>query len=602
MVERDLARVVDEIDWLRDDLASAERTWGDQIRRVHPDNVASALNLAHYWAIRQYDLRDLQQRLATFGLSSLGRSEPHVRASLDAIARAAGAVLGAAGAPDGTPAAPVGFTDGSRLLRQRTASLLGPAPEHRRTRIMVTLPSEAAGDRELVRDLVEHGMDLARINCAHDGPDAWAAMVANVRAAGAAVGRRCRIAMDLAGPKLRTGPLADGPRLVVLRPRRDTFGRVVTPASCWLTSPELPAPPPRLDMAVLPVPARWLARLAVGDSVRLRDTRGARRTLTVVDRSRHGVLAQTDHTVYVTTGTELVAGERSTTVGPLPPLEQYLTLRPGDTVLLTKDCRPAPVPADPPRIGCTLPEVFGHVRPGQAVHFDDGRISGTVLDADDETITVRITTTAKDSSRLRAAKGINLPDTVVPVGALTSADRRHLPFVAEHADLVELSFVRGASDVDDLVTALDDLGDDRLGVVVKIETAQGFRQLPDILLAAMRRPNSGVMIARGDLAVECGYERVAELQEEILWLCEAAHLPVIWATQVLDQLARRGQPSRAEITDAAMGVRAECVMLNKGPHIIDAVVTLDDILVRMAAHHYKKNALMRPLRSWRAVS
>ena len=106
------------------------------------------------------------------------------------------------------------------------------------------------------------------------------------------------------------------------------------------------------------------------------------------------------------------------------------------------------------------------------------------------------------------------------------------------------------------------------------------------------------MIARGDLAVEVGYERLAELQEEIMWLCEAAHLPVIWATQVLEQLATSGLPSRAEISDAAMGERAECVMLNKGPHIDEAVAVLEEILRRMAGHHYRKNALLRQLRSW----
>ena len=106
------------------------------------------------------------------------------------------------------------------------------------------------------------------------------------------------------------------------------------------------------------------------------------------------------------------------------------------------------------------------------------------------------------------------------------------------------------------------------------------------------------MIARGDLAVEAGYERLAELQEEILWLCEAAHVPVIWATQVLDTLARTGVPSRAEVTDAAAGERAECVMLNKGPYIVDAVTTLDDILRRMEGHQLKKRQLLRQLRSW----
>jgi pyruvate kinase len=108
----------------------------------------------------------------------------------------------------------------------------------------------------------------------------------------------------------------------------------------------------------------------------------------------------------------------------------------------------------------------------------------------------------------------------------------------------------------------------------------------------------GVMVARGDLAVECGFERLAEVQEEMLWLCDAAHIPVIWATQVLDQMARTGQPSRAEISDAAMAGRAECVMLNKGPHIVEAVGALDDILRRMSSHQRKKVALLRRLRSW----
>src|SRR5262245_30654127 len=122
-----------------------------------------------------------------------------------------------------------------------------------------------------------------------------------------------------------------------------------------------------------------------------------------------------------------------------------------------------------------------------------------------------------------------------------------------------------------------------------------------MLLEAMKAPRCAVMIARGDLAVECGYERLAEVQEEILWLCQAAHVPVIWATQVLETLAKSGLPSRAEITDAAMGERAECVMLNKGPHVLDAIHTLDGILQRMQSHQAKKNPLLRPLQAWNAL-
>ena len=158
--------------------------------------------------------------------------------------------------------------------------------------------------------------------------------------------------------------------------------------------------------------------------------------------------------------------------------------------------------------------------------------------------------------------------------------------------------IRDRGDVQQLLQALQDLGGERVGVVLKIETLRGFENLPELMLAAMAAPSAGVMIARGDLAVECGYERMAEVQEEILWAAEAGHMPVIWATQVLEGLAQTGLPSRAEISDASMGVRAECVMLNKGPFITDAIRTLDDILRRMAGHQAKKAPLLRALRAW----
>jgi pyruvate kinase len=80
-----------------------------------------------------------------------------------------------------------------------------------------------------------------------------------------------------------------------------------------------------------------------------------------------------------------------------------------------------------------------------------------------------------------------------------------------------------------------------------------------------------------------------------MWLCEAAHVPVVWATQVLEGLTKNGHASRAEITDAASRQSAECVMLNKGPYISDAVRTLADILQRMQGHQAKKRSLLREL-------
>jgi pyruvate kinase len=245
-----------------------------------------------------------------------------------------------------------------------------------------------------------------------------------------------------------------------------------------------------------------------------------------------------------------------------------------------------------------LPQVLETLDVGHRVYFDDGRIGGVVIVVRPGEADIRITSAAPGGSKLRAAKGINLPDSKLNLPALGPDDERILHFVVGHADLVGLSFAQSPTDVISLHNHLEEFGGTDLGIVLKIETVQGFDELPEMLLAAMTSERVGVMLARGDLAVECGFERLAEVQEEILWLCEAAHIPVIWATQVLDQMARTGQPSRAEISDAAMAGRAECVMLNKGPFIADAVTTLDDILCRMSSHEHKKVALLRRLSSW----
>ena len=597
--DRELVRLLGEFDELLERLDAAESTWSDRLAAVAPGYRASARNIVHYWAIRQIDLRELQARLAAFGLSSLGRSEPHVEATLRIVRSAVVAILEETWHPP-EPAA-VGAEEGRELLRCRTVELLGPAPAGRDTRIMVTLPSEAATKPDLIPGLLERGMNVARINCAHDDANAWRGMAGHVRHASVATGRSCLVAMDLAGPKLRTGPIQPGPRVIRLRPGRDALGRVVTPARAWLTAAEDPAPAPEPGMPTLPVPGDWLSRRRARDVVLLHDTRGAKRQVILVLPDSGGVVATTEKTTYLATDTVLhVDGtDDPTELGQVPEIEQSLRLRRGDMLNVTRDCSPAPVDADGvPWIGCTLPEVFDNAGVGEKIYFDDGRIGGEIVSVRPDMLQVRIERAAAAGSRLRAAKGINVPDTRLPIPALTEKDIADLTTVVEVADLVEISFVQDPSDVLRLHHALARLGGDHLGVVLKIETRRAFERLPELLLTAMRRPGVGVMIARGDLAVEVGYERLAELQEEILWLCEAAHLPVIWATQVLEQLAKSGLPSRAEISDAAMSERAECVMLHKGPHIDEAVVVLDDILSRMAEHHYKKNALLPQLHSW----
>jgi pyruvate kinase len=466
------------------------------VRKWHPTIdgtrfVASAENLAAYLALRRRDLRPIQSALAPLGVSSLGRSEAHVIATLDAVIATLAAI--ARSRVTALPARPsrLHFTSGTQTLTRRTDDLLGMA-QARCVRIMVTLPSSAASDRAWVRRVVESGADCVRINCAHDRPEDWLKMIRNVRAAARAAGRQCRVAMDLCGPRARIG-------------------------------------------AVLPD-------------------------------------------------------------------DEELRVRRGDRILLTRH-HPEKRAGFSLQAQCLIREVFDVVKPGACVLINEGRIRTIVEKSTKDGLVLRVSQAREKGEQFRAEMALNFPDTDLNISPLTAPDLEDLDFIVQHADIIGYSFVQTPEDISLLLGELDVRRarfkrKDKLGLIAKIETAKAVRNLPEMIVRAAARGPFGVMIARGDLASEVGFLRIAELQEEILWICEAAHVPVIWATQVLESLAKKGLPTRAELTDAAMSERAECVMLNKGPFIMEAVRVLDQMLRQTGAHQSKKTAKLRALRSW----
>lgn len=616
--------LIHRLESLRAEMVAPEIAGPVESGKVHPDHRASAVNLLQYLALRRHDIRQLQDQLAGLGLSSLGRTESHVFAGLCAVLAAlqrlarspeADAGLANAAAPQFAASDAPKIGQGAELLDRNTQALLGPPPAGRGVRIMVTMPSEAARDYDLVRDLVLHGMDCMRINCAHDGPEEWSRMIHNLRRAEKETGKPCKVAMDIAGPKIRTGPIEAGPAVLKVRPQRDELGRVTAPARVWLTPEAAPERPAAQTAASIPLPGKWLARLKPGELVRFKDARGARRTLTIAGADGNSRWAESTKTAYIIPGlvfeiqtranrkSAAATRPRRARVGKIPPKPQKLRLRGGDTLILTRSLDPGrPAKYDKKgrlvsaaRIGVTLPELFDCVHAGDPIWLDDGAIGGVIREASHDRAIAEITQAGPKGGKLGEEKGINVPESALNISPLTSGDLEALKFIVKHANIVSYSFVRNEADVRELQARLAELGGENLGIILKIETREGFDQLPRLLLAAMRSRAVGVMIARGDLAIECGYQRLAEVQEEILWICEAAHMPVIWATQVLESLAKNGVPSRSEITDAAMGERAECVMLNKGPFIVEAVRILDDILRRMQAHQEKKRSMLRKL-------
>ncbi|SCX10455.1 pyruvate kinase [Corynebacterium jeikeium] len=605
--------VLEAIEELLDELDSQTLHWYPEIRSTAPTHFVGARNLVHYATLRTSDRRGLQGNLESLGATRLSTAEPAVKARLQAAHNVVSALDGRSPQFDEEDVADA-IVGADELLEQHTEALFGAeALPGDSSYIMVTLPIEAAYDQELVARLVDSGMELARINCAHDGPEVWKRMIDNVRAAGNAAGRYIPISMDLAGPKIRTGRIAPGPAVVRVRVQRDDAGTVIQPCRLWMI-------PEDQELAEAPIAENTLGRpivsvhvsreffdaLEVGETVRVVDARGKKRKLGVIKKDSEGALAEGQQNIYLQLGAELRTEKAKTAVGSVPQVLQRLRPQTGDRIVLTS----ADVVCDPqaggiPKISCTLPEAVRALEVGQQVLFDDGAIAAKVVEirkakgteATAGTVEAELLVT-RGGAKLAEYKGINLPDTELPLPSLTEEDEAALVFVAEYADMAAVSFIRSREDVAYVLEKFHELGADDLGLVLKIETIPAFENLTTILLEGMRHAKFGVMLARGDLAVEMGFARMAEVPGQVMAMVEAAHVPLIIATQVLESMAKSGLPTRAEITDVAWALRAECIMLNKGPHIPEAIAILREIGVKMDRSQRKNRMLLHHVRSW----
>ena len=617
-MEARLQELITEVDGLIDAVRAEESRASEAISRVAENHRDGAVNLVHYAELRQHDIRSVQGGLASIGATRLSTAEPAVLARLQAARNVLSAYNGE----------PLKYTDvevrdafalADDILEDHATDLFGYSSDETHSRIMVTLPTEAGDDLDLVRGFVDAGMELARINCAHDGPDVWKRMIDHVHTAAREAGREIKVAMDLAGPKVRTGQIAPGPEVGRARVTRVETGLVLTPSKIWLTANDLPEgehPPVPADLPGRPtLPLRvdrpWLEGLAEGDVIDLWDNRDSKRKFTVTRLENGGVLAEGQQNAYITNSTLLQCDYTKSRVSGVPATEQKLRLHVGDTLILTDDQTPAhPEPGRTPRISCTLPEAVRAIEVGQRVLFDDGSIAGRAVDkrADGEHTEVELTIdyAGPNGTNLAAYKGINLPETVLPLPSLTEEDIEAFRFVAEHGDIANVSFIRDTDDVAFVLDTLEQIAQEsdnpervrQLGIVLKIETIPAYENLCQVLLAGMRHPNLGIMIARGDLAVELGFDRMAEVPRLIAQMAEAAHVPVVMATQVLESLAKSGLPTRAEITDAAYALRSEAVMLNKGPHIADAIRILHTLSTKLGRSQRKNRQMLRQIGSW----
>ena len=609
-----LKQILAEVTELRQKIEVNANQRLQKYQRNYPSGTfsKSARNLAHYLAMRQFDLRHLQDRLAQAGLTSLGRAEASVLSTLDSLIDVLQRATDKHYMSGEKSFSEYGFNRGQQLLEQHTIELFGPFNELGRAHVMVTLSTEASWDYTLVSSLLEKGMTCARINCAHDDSIVWQGMIRNIRLAETEMRRPCRILMDLAGHKIRTGPIILGPPIHHIHVQKDWTGKVVTPGYLILTTdPESPS----VDNSLFRVSIPQLLHRKLGPEKYLgfSDYQLKQRYLKIEKKlSDTDWLVSCEKTAYLVSGCTLTLTKARKTTKPKSvdtfkmgqfagkPLDirvfknQLLLLTTGDV-----DGKPAEyveqVLIHPAQIGCTLSSAIEKLEIGQPVWIDDGKLGAIAEAVTAQGALLRVTVAKTNGVCIHSDKGINFPEAEFHLSPLTQKDLTDLDFVCVHADLVGFSFVETLEDMECLITELAKRNASEMPIIAKVETNRSVKNLPDIILGTIGRHNLGIMIARGDLAVELGSARLAEIQEELLWLCEAAHVPVIWATQVLESIAKKGTRSRPEFTDAAMAVRAECVMLNKGPYILDAIEALVNVMIRMHEHQRKKFSRLRAL-------
>ena len=308
----------------------------------------------------------------------------------------------------------------------------------RHAKIVCTL-GPASESLEQIRDLVEAGMDVARMNMSHGSYTEHAQRYFNVRRASDQAGRGVGVLADLQGPKIRLGTFADGP----------------------------------------------------------------------------------------------------------------ITLNPGDPFTITTE----DVPGDQSICSTTHKNLPGDVHPGDQVLIDDGKISMRVVSVEGD----RVHLETVEGGVVSNSKGINLPGVAVNVPALSEKDAEDLRWALRTGcDMIALSFVRNAQDVDDVRRIMDEEGR-RLPVFAKIEKPQAVQNLEEIVQAF-----DGIMVARGDLGVELPLEQVPLVQKRAIHLCRRHGRPVIVATQMLESMISASRPTRAEASDVANAVLdgADAVMLS----------------------------------------
>jgi len=538
----------------------------------------------------------LQKALVDIGFSSLEWSHFYLIYTIEKQLEVLGHLLGYAPVEMSNEPSPqdvyVSMQQRSRFLKSHESSENG---------VMITLPSEAAEDPAIIQGLAEQNIDIVRINTAHDSLPQWQKMAEIVKR----INQRTRqnnpisIYVDLAGPKIRTGKI----KLVTvpLKIRPDEHNMLL------LTTKKLQnISLPNTTCGQCVVEEYWFKKRRKGEKILLTHPELKNRKLRIQKIDEKGIWLVFDKKLMIDEESRFEIQdnrEDQTPIKNLLQIEQEIRLFIGNFIWLRSDSSvigrlTEEETVAKAEIACSNPDIFDFIEIETPLYIDDGKIGLRVTEKTDDGVLCRVEHAKPNGSVLKGVKGINFPEADLDIEAVTPLDRQNLRAVIGFADIIGISFTQKASDVAEVKNILKENNKELTGLVAKIETKKGVQRLPFILMELFSWQNSGVMIARGDLAIEVGFENLPRIQEEILELCEAAHTPVIYATQIMENMMKKNLPSRAEVIDASMAQRADCIMLNKGLFAVETIDMLGKILNSVRPMFFKARHLLPVCEEW----
>jgi pyruvate kinase len=571
----------------------------------------SLRNLKAYIKLRSMDIRKLQNQLADIGLSSLGRAQSCIINSINQDIFILSKLLNKEYIQTQSDIDALSYEEAKKIMLKNSL-VFGETRDNFRTHVMVTLPSEAALSNDLIAKLIRNGSSVLRINTAHDDAATWNKMAAIIKEEDKKQNKSTKIYVDLAGPKNRTQSIEK-----IFKPFRIGSWRNPKTVELLPLSKEGALTTKGLKdnfgnrKSTLVVSDEFFNTCKKAKEITFDDFERETTQTYQISVQNNRVFVEVDKkiTIYENTTCEIEDYENNqngmSKLYNYELLPQEIRLFKNQRLIITnknilgqanfkyQDTIYSGI------VGCTNKDIFPYVKVGHEIFIDDGKIGCRVVDTNDLGLICEIFLAKENGTLLKEEKGINFPSTDLMIDAITDADKKNFEDIVDFADIIGLSFAQTSDDIKMLQQMLKDKGKTSTAIAPKIETKTALRNLPHILQNLIQWEKFAIMIARGDLAIEVGFDNLPYIQEEIFGVCEAAHVPVIYATQILEGKMKNNLPSRAEVTDAASAQRADCVMLNKGPYVDDTVIVLKNILRRMHNLFQKNRQLLSICEEWK---